>query len=273
MYIVDFIYDDVKLSNIGCVVGSAVTGIEDSKEMGSRITLETTVNHGSYISEIINANYEDVYTYTFDIIKNPCVSDKFFSDTEITWFMRWLNRKEYNKFIPIYDDDKSFYKTFFMGTFTEVKAISICGNVVGFTLTFTSNSPFGYLDYPKNKFEVDSENGEFIIYDESEELGSIYPILFTVKCNGSGNLELHNSMENTNKFTEVKNVVNGEILTFDGIHKVITSSAIHNGLYNDFNYVFPRLFNTFKEKKNIFTISIPCEVEIEYKPIRKVGVL
>ena len=71
MYFVDFTYDGYKLSDLGCMVGSVVTGNNDSVEIGSVIKLDTAINHGSYISEIINADYPDVYTVTFYIFKKP----------------------------------------------------------------------------------------------------------------------------------------------------------------------------------------------------------
>ena len=264
MYFVDFVYDGLKLSDFGCMVGSAVTGNNDSVEMGSIVKLETAINHGSYVSEIINADYPDVYSVTFDIFKKPCDDNNdVFGDKEITWFMRWLNRKDYHKFIPIYNNPKDFYRIYFMGTFTDCKLINMQGQVYGFTLTFTSNSPFGYLDYKPNTFNInyktdsfeivnpyskESETltgGSFILYDESEELGSIYPKSFKVTLSDAGRLVIWNNFDKTDRYTEVKNCLAGETITFDCIHKVITSSVEHPKLYNDFNYVFPRLNNEF----------------------------
>lgn len=292
MYFVDFTYDGYKLSDLGCMVGSAVTGNNDSVEIGSVIKLDTAVNHGSYISEIINADYPDVYTVTFDIFKKPCDSKRdVFEDKEITWFMRWLNRKDYHRFQPIYDNEKDFYRIFYMGTFTECKLINIQGQVYGFTLTFTSNSPFGYLDYQPTTYDVENRGDSFDIvnpyskygetltggilkiFDESEELGCVYPKEFKIVLSQSGRLVIWNNFDKTDRYTEVKNCVAGEILTFDCIHKVITSSAEHEKLYNDFNYVFPRLNNEFFDRMNEFHITLNGQVTIDYNPIRKVGVV
>ena len=293
MYLVDFVYDGLKLSDFGCMVGSAVTDNSDSIEMGSVVKLETVINHGSYRSEIVNADYPDVYTVTFDIFRTPCGNGfgDYFDDKEVTWFMRWLNRKEYKKFVPIYDNPQEFYRIFFMGTFTECKAISIQGHVYGFTLTFTSNSPFAYLDYKPNTFNVINTGepfeiinpttkeeetllgGTFTIYDESEELGAVYPKSFVITTKAAGNLVIKNNVDNKDRYTEVKSCVANETLTFDCIHKVITSDKTHNKLYNDFNYVFPRLSNDFYDHKNMFYVTLNSTVVIDYNPIRKVGVI
>ena len=288
MYLVDFIYDGLKLSNFGCMVGNAVTSSDNAISMGSVVQLETAVNHGTYTSEIINADYPDVYTVTFDIFKKNCGGgyDGVFEDKEVTWFMRWLNRKDYHKFIPIYDNPKDFYRLFFMGTFTECKAITMQGHVYGFSLTFTSNSPFAYLDYKPNTFNITELNqsividgssigcGSFSFYDTSEELGAVYPTSFVVKLKQSGDLIILNNMDSNGRYTQVKNCSSGEILTFDCIHKIITSSGHPTQrLYNDFNYVFPRLMNTFDNSLNVFYVSRKCEITINYNPIRKVGVI
>ena len=291
MYLVDFVYDGLKLSDYGCMVGSVVTENSDSIDMGSVIRLETVINHGSYRSEIVNADYPDVYTVTFDVFKTPCDDQAdVFTEDEVTWFMRWLNRKEYKKFSPIYDTD-DFYGLFFMGSFTECKAISIQGQVYGFTLTFTSNSPFAYLDYDPNEFDVVDAGdtftvtnpytgvsetltgGIFTIDDDSEELGSVYPSSFSIKVTEAGNLVIWNEFDEETRYTEVKNCGVNEVITFDCIHKVITSSVDHAKLANDFNYVFPRLKNDMITNSNVFHVSLDGKVEIEYKPIRKVGVI
>lgn len=295
MYLVDFVFDGLKLSDFGCMVGSAVTDNSQSINMGSVIDLETTVNHGTYTSEIVNATYPDVYTVIFDIFKNPCghgMGDVF-EDKEVTWFMRWLNRKEYKKFVPIYDNPKDYYRLFFMGTFTECKAINIQGQVYGFTLTFVSNSPFAYLDYKPNTYNVVNSDQQFVIvnssgqnvtknggifmlYDESEELGAVYPKSFYIQVTTAGDLIIYNSMDSNERYTEIKNCAANEIIIMDCVHKIITAkrgTEDHPGLYNDFNYVYPRLVNEFSERMNKFYVTLDSTVTIEYNPIRKVGVI
>lgn len=292
MYLVDFIYDGLRLSNYGCMVGNVVNSGDAAISMGSVVEFETAINHGTYTSEIINADYPDVYTVTFDIFKKNCGSGHkdYFEDKEITWFMRWLNRKDYHKFVPIYDNAEEFYRLFYMGTFNECKAISIQGKVYGFSLTFISNSPFAYLDYKPNTFKITNLNqsvkikgeykvpcGSFAFYDTSEELGAVYPKSFKITINdsGKGDFLLMNDMDPSGRYTEIKSCSQGEVINFDCIHKVITSNnqTAHDKFYNDFNYVFPRLVNTFDKSLNTFYATRRCTITIDYNPIRKVGVI
>ena len=72
----------------------------------------------------------------------------------------------------------------------------------------------------------------------------------------------------------VKNCRANEIITLHGKTKMIESSlAGHTKLYNDFNYNFIRIINTFDNNVNTFTSTLPCEITISYSPIRKVGLI
>ena len=72
--------------------------------------------------------------------------------------------------------------------------------------------------------------------------------------------------------TRIANCKQNEEITMDCIHEIIQSTN-HSTLYNDFNYKFPRLKNTYYNSKNVITFSIPCDVEINYPIVRKVGII
>lgn len=272
MYLVDFVYDDVRLSEIGYMVASFITSNSESSSAGSKLEFETITNHGSHLNEIVNATYNEMLSFTFDIMKYSCqdINNNYISDNELTYLMRWLNRTEYCKFKPIYDD-YSFYQTYFMGSFTEISTINVEGKVIGLTVTFTSNSPYGFSDFSNNIYTVNDSNGSFIVYDESDELGYKYVDNLEITINSNGNFVLSNNKYSKN--TIINNCVEGEVINLDCIHKIITSSEEHKNLYNDFNYIYPRLYNSMYTRENIFTSSLPCVINMKYKPIKKVGVI
>ena len=72
MYLTDFVYDGVKLSSLGYLVGSAVTSNNQSASAGSKLELQTVTNHGTHLTGIVNATYSENITATFDIIKFTC---------------------------------------------------------------------------------------------------------------------------------------------------------------------------------------------------------
>ena len=274
MYLTDFVYNEVKLSSLGYMVGSAVTSNNESASVGSKLDLQTVMNHGNHINQIINAQYNECITVTFDIIKYACTTtiDSIVEDKEISYFMRWLNRTANHKFFPIYDD-LSFHNIYFNGTFTDINTIQRDGHVVGFTVTFTANTPYGYVDFDEQEFIIDNNNGSFIYYDESDEYGTHYPEQVIIQLTEAGDLTFKNTLNN--KSTIINNCISGEKITFDCIHRTVKTnkSISHSTFHKDFNYIFPSVCNTEESRKNIITSTLPCTIKLIYKPIRKVGIV
>lgn len=274
MYLTDFVYNDVKLSSLGFMVGSSVTSNNESASAGSKLDLQTVMNQGNHINQIINAQYNECITVTFDIIKYACTDtiDTIVEDKEISYFMRWLNRTTNHKFFPIYND-LSFYNIYFNGTFTDISTIQMGGHVVGFTVTFVANTPYGYADFEEQEFDILESNGHFTYYDESDEYGIHYPEKVILTLTAAGDVHLKNML--SNKTTIINNCSSGEIITFDCIHRTVRTSmpTTHSTFHKDFNYVFPSICNTEVTRENIITSNVPCNYKLTYKPIRKVGIV
>jgi hypothetical protein len=110
-----------------------------------------------------------------------------------------------------------------------------------------------------------------IIQDYSDEVGYIYCDA-TIKCLEGGDLAIYNIDDNINDVI-VNNCSAGEVITLRGQQKIIESDSWHEALYNDFNYNFLRICNSYENTNNEFWASIKCEVTITYSPIRKVGLI
>ena len=227
MYLTDFVFDGVKLSTLGFLVGAAVTSNSDSSSAGSRLNLTTVLNRGNYINQIVTTEYSEPITVTFDIIKYACndAAKNEISDLELSSLMRWLNRTEYCKFKPKYNDNFSFYQVYYMGTFTEINTINMGGIIVGLTVTFVASTPYGYAEYDSNEFTVSSANGSFVYYDMSDELGEHYPEKMTIMITQAGDFTIKNEVNS--RITRINNCVANEIITLDCINKIITSSLVH----------------------------------------------
>ena len=300
MTLTDFVFRGDRLSDLDCMVAYMVTSPSESVSMGSVMTHETLYINSSYKSKKIRAKYEEPITATWDIFKKDCNQiNKSFSDKEISHIMKWLGSKTSAKFCPIYDDS-SYPGIYFMGTFNKIDAITIGSDIVGFTVTFEAETPWGY-GYPRTiKVSGNTENWEFMINCDSDDEGYLYPDSTIVKIGNLGSkneFAMYHKLVNgatisfnhstsmveipENKGTVdgfdidliyVRNCVSNEILTFNSEYGIIESNQKHATLYNDFNYNYPRLFSKYKTIKNVFTVSIPCEIEITYSPIRKVGI-
>lgn len=268
----DFSFGDDRLSDYGCMVAGINTQFSHSASMGSKLNLETIKNRVTGQNKIINTDYDEVVSATFDICKNPFRNSNSmdFSDGELSFFMRWLNKKNYEKFKPIYDDE-SYSDLYFYGSFNEIYAINISGKIVGLTVTFTSNAPFGYANEKEFNVSIDNADDSFIFYDDSDEVGYLYPSFYEITCMVSGNVKISNNMDT--KSTVINNCIKNEVITMNCTNKIILSSKAHLTLFNDFNYNYPRFVNKMTERKNIFTVSLPCKIKIKYSPIRKAGII
>lgn len=275
MYITDFEYADKRLSDFGyivCHIGSDI-GMRDV-DIGCDITFNTIKNTHSSKRYITSSSYENVYTMSpFEIMKSPCGKDNdemYLTDKEVSQLMMWLNRREYRKFKLINSVNENMDICYY-GSF-NVKQKMYGDNIIGLSLTFTSNAPYGFTDEVSLDFNVIENNEKFYIYGDGDEIGHVYPKM-TITCVQDGDIKITNNT--TGNILSIKNCKQDEILYIDGELKIITTTRTdeHTTLYSDFNYEFLDI-NIADDDYSIneYTSSIPCQITIKYSPIRKVGV-
>ena len=267
MLVNDFEYDDLLLSDFGCIMCSFDSNGLETVTNGSNITFNTSPILKGTKHVLTNTQYDECLTTTFEICKNPCnhveQSDAYFSIEEITTLTRWLNRKEFLKFKLIKEGYENVY---FEGSF-NVSRKMLGDYCVGMELILTTNRPFALYETIKKTFKATKANHIEIFKDISDEIGFIYPDV-EITCTTAGNLTIHNAIENRD--TVIKNCIAGEVITMK--YPVISSSVSSHKIQNDFNYNFFRIANTYREKGNKITFSLPCTMKITYNPVRKVGV-
>ena len=269
---VDFEYAGKRLSDFGCMIcnitsdsGVATTNI------GSQLQFNTIPVNNTTKFKQMSSEYTEAYTLNFQICKKTCNSNDndYFSEMEVRDIMRWLNRKRFFKFKPIYDDGE-YAMIYFNGSF-NVQTITYGSNVIGMELTLQTDAPFAHYEPIEYNITLSSQNGTFVINDISDEVGYIYPDIVEIQCLSDGKLTVSNSKDSNN--VVVNNCVSGEKITLIGESKIIESSVYHQKLFNDFNYNFPKIHNDYNDGENIFSVSIPCKIHMSYSPICKVGVV
>lgn len=271
MQMIDFEYNGEKLSERNLMLCN-FDGANEEVEVANVISINKirTPNSNKYMS--VGYSYDEALTIEFSICKNLCNSNDeiVISDTELNGIMRWLNRKRLCKFKPIYDDN-SFHNVYFNGTF-NIQPIKMGCNIVGINLTFTTDAPFGFVEPLTYSYTFDDENNELIIDDTSDEVGHLYCNV-TIKCLEAGDLQINNSLD-INNIVIIKNCSVNETITLHGEQKIIeTDNVSHKKIYNDFNYNFLRINNTYEDVRNKFTSNLNCEITIKYSPIMKVGLV
>lgn len=270
MNALDFKYDGTYLSDFGCIICTFDNANPEEISIGSQIIFNTiSVGHGK---KFMNASsqYDTCIETELEICKDPdaiCdIEDKYFSLEEQRAITRWLNRNSFLKFTLIDDGYENIY---FEASF-NVQKIELAGKVIGMKLSVVTNRPFALCEPITHRFNITTENGVYTIYDESDEIGFLY-VDVEIKCNQDGDLIITNELEH--KTTEIYNCKKGEVITIKNMI-IESSSDAHsaNNIMNDFNFNFPHIINTFNDRRNKFTFSIPCSVTLTYNPVRKVGV-
>lgn len=271
MRMTDFEYDGIKLSEMGYVTCD-FSGGEEDQEIGNILTMNNIKAQDMDVNFAAAATYDDLFELEFQICKTPCGKDSDFvlEASDIKRIMRWLNRKKYLKFKPIYEDN-SFEDVYYMATF-NISLIKTAGKIIGLTLQMKTNAPYGFAEtVSTTNATLSSASDHLIIQDTSDEIGHINCDA-VITCKAAGELRVTNSLD-PNNVLSVKNCKKDEVITLYGGTKIIESSLAHNKLFNDFNYNFIRVVNTYVENENVFTSTLPCEIKVSYNPIRKVGLV
>ena len=270
MIATDFKYDNEKLSDYQLML-CEFDNDSNTISVGNSLTFNTVQPSGSDKSILANAKYNEdgVLTAKLQVCKNTClqITDSIITLDELSYITRWLGRKEYHEF-RIYQDE--YEDIFFNGSFNDFNVITVDGKICGLEFTFVADSPYGYLDTVSLDFTT-TTNASYNITNLSHETGILYPKKFTCKCLTGGNLEIYNAIED--RKTVINNCIKDEIISLEGENKIIESNVKTHLLYNDFNYKYFRLANSYYNNINSITTSLPCEIHIEYNPIRKVGII
>lgn len=267
MFACDFVYDGHYLSDYGfeiCRFG----GDSDSElvSAGSVITFQTVPTHHGKKYNVTGTQYDECITSTFQICKNPSLFDDMrITSDEYTEMMRWLNRREFLKFQIFSDSDFGDNVRYYDASF-NVGKVMVSGELYGLELTMETDRPFGYGATKTITLSATKANQVFTVLDESDEIGYTYPDM-TITCKQNGNLTLKCDLGNC--LTEIKGVAEGETITIKGEAQIITASGGTHDIGDSFNYEFFRIGNTFQNRVNKVTVSLPCTVVMRYAPVIK----
>lgn len=269
MYAYDFEYDGRQLSEFGFMVCSfdGEKGIQ-AADKGSEITFQFAPSGYGRRHYVTGLQYENRLSTSFQIAKNPeMFSDKEMEVTsdEFRELSRWLNRKEFLWFHSWDWCEPEKERPWFRASFTLTR-LDIGGATYGIQLDMTTDAPFGYGPEEVITMNFTAANQTKTMRDLNDEIGDTYPEM-QITCRAGGTLTLQDDLSGC--YTQVKNVTSGEVITFSGDSMIISSSLPAHSIADDFNYEFFRFANTYSERENQITSSIPCDIVMRYRPIRK----
>ena len=262
MYATDFEYDGRRLSDYGFIIcafdGSSGINIADN---GYKMTFNKVKRNYGKKYGLTNIQYEDCLQSSFQICKDPEECDMMISPEEYNELMRWLSRREFLKFRVISEHDFGRPMCWFNASF-NVKKILIADKLYGLDLTMETNSPFGYGPEFIKTFNFSAGSSESFV-DMSDDVGFVYPDL-VIRCLQAGTLTLTNDV--TGSQMTIKNCLSGEVITVHGDTMIVSSSVSNHKIYDDFNFEFLSIGNTFGSRTNTITSTLPCTIELRYSP-------
>ena len=270
MYALDFEYDGKYLSDYGFIICDfdSSTGAQ-IMDNGANITFNTVSQHSGKRYGLTSTQYDDCIQATFDICKNPDIYEyKFMEITaeEYRHIVRWLNRHEFLK-LRFFDNDKELEPCYYEASF-NINKIKIGEIVYGIELEMVTNRPFGFGAEIHKVYDFQNAEQTYTLTDTSDEIGYIYPSL-VITCSQEGNLYVNNDVTNCKMY--IRNCSQGEVITIDGKTHSITSSVVEHDICNDFNYDYFKIGNTFDNKRNKISVSLPCKIDLRYSPIIKIS--
>lgn len=269
MYAFDFEYDGKLLSSFGMMVCSfSESRSASTTEKGSEIEFNLVPSGYGKRFYAAGLQYENYLSTTFQICKrSDCYPEDQMeiTSTEFRELSRWLNRKEFLWFRSFDLQEPEKEKPWFRASF-NLSRIESAGKTIGVELSMTTDAPFGYGDERELIWNFGQNSLSAVLADENDEIGDTYPQL-KITCGQSGTMTISDDL--TGCECSVENCVSGEVLEFSGETMIIESSNTNHDLANDFNYDFFRFGNTYDQRENTITVSMPCTVELRYRPIWK----
>lgn len=267
MYAKDFQYDGQCLSDYGFIIGDVDSSGMETVSAGSTITFNRVPRYSGKKYGLTSTQYDECIQAEFCIVKNPSIFSKNNMDInhyEYRDIMRWLNRRDFHKFMLVGNEDE-IGTVYYYASF-NVEELRIGNTLYGFKLHMETDMPFGVGEEQINTFKCNSSLQKYELNDMSDEIGCTYPDI-EIKVRSNGVLNLSNETDGITM--QIKNCAVGEVIKINGETRIIETNRDSHKLYNDFNFEFFRISNTINNRKNIISCSLPCDITFRYMPIIK----
>ena len=269
----NFIYDGISLDELGLMICSFEGSQDGEVTAGNSIEFTYSKASNSVKWKKVSATYNEQLSFTLQIGKDPCVFDEPpFSEEEIAWIQRWLNRKD-DKWLQLIQEG---YEDIFFNCHIAIENYEKGGECFGFTLTVTCDAPFGWSEL--QTLDISSD-GSYTTkyYDPSDDIGEICP---TIQITSKANQDITLTNNLTNKTTVIKNCLADEHIVLSSEMWATSSECVpvtegtgyngsHSTFFDDFNYEWFTIGNTFSDRVNEITITGNCDVHISWRYPRR----
>ena len=259
MFATDFLFDGQRLSDMGYTIAS-IDGSTESVS-GGNIEFNSVKPANSDKYKFYGANYNEVLTWTFTIMKNPCLyndEELYITQADESQLAKWLIKTDGYRYIQFLQDD---YEDVVYQVYNNMTPVQICGRTVGFTITSTSNCGYGFTPEITKVFSINNgTNFKLNVYNDIR--GVCYP---TFKITPSDlEFTIKNETESTTKGLKILNHTMGKKYYIDSENEIIDGISSPD----DFNWHFIRLV----DGENVISTDATFDINIEmtYRETRKV---
>lgn len=269
--LIPFEFNGIKSSVYGLYLCRFDGSNDGIKTLGNEVGIKTVKSPREHRFIKAYSTYETPLTFSFQVVKYECGRDIMeIGQRELANILKWLVRRDY----CYLRFDQDGWDHVFYNCSLKVQKYEIEGKIFGLEIKATCDAPWGYSEQKEFSFTLNPKK-HFVLHHYSDEEGGFLPDIVKIEVLENCDLQVANTFyigqdpEREKKIlVEIKNCRAGELLCFDR-HKNISSSAPHDDLMNDFNYVFLELYSDFYSSKNTITANHNCNISMNYRAIRK----
>ena len=269
MFCTEFIFDGISSKEYDLIICSFDGNKSGSATAGSNIEYTTFKAPNSNKWVKTGSNYNEQLTFTFEVCKYKCnsVVNEPLSERELAFIMRWLVRKEY-KYLRFMQEG---YENIYYKCQINAEKYEIAGKCYGLTLTVVCNAPFGWSERIHATISS-STTSSVQLYDSSDEIGVIYPKIEILSKSGTVDAPQDITIRNETTGIEmlIKNCIVNEQITCRNM-KIESSeyTSNHTTLFDDFNWKWFSIGNTFDNRVNEIKVTGNCDIELSWRVPRK----
>ena len=197
-------------------------------------------------------------------IKCPCDNDTYeYSVTEQRQILTWLTKTKSLSWLKIYDNEVETVS--YLCRVISITRKLINDKVVGFDVTWETNSPFAYSGLIEESY---TSTGSLILdnyYCDSDDSDFLYPKM-EIEVDSSELTIITESPVET-RTTTLKNLLVGDTVYLDNLNRFIYSRT-DKKFNTDFNWIFVRLT---PRQYNKITVNGSCDLKVKYRLPRRIG--
>lgn len=268
MYATDFVFDGVNLSDFGLVICQFEGASSlDEVSIGSPLSFKTVPTRKGSRFALTDTSFDSAIEISFDICKDECSlgegDDMTIDDSLYLSLTKWMLR---NAFYSLrFIDDRENVSRYYSGSFTNVSRLTLGSYTYGLRVTFLTDKPYALSETITVSHQF-AHNSSWDYSHNSYLTGTIFPNM-EITCLESGNLTLTNSF--TGCQMEIKNCSSGEIIYIRGDRLIIFTSRTAHKIYQDFNFDFFTIGNSYRDNRNHIISSLACVLNFSYEPAIK----